>query len=155
MGIDFFARAIAVNAVKNQHKTITENGVYRADEGYTGLGTVTVNVPQTGGGPTGGDDSIKWLFKDEIFQGLRTDLPAFDPTTYDAYVFINGGDYVYKLIGTDLGIGYTSDSVSNDSPFIIFIVAAVEGVAPANSWYGGNVYGDDPETFSVFLVEKQ
>lgn len=32
--------------VKNQHKTITENGVYRADSGYTGLGTVTVSVPE-------------------------------------------------------------------------------------------------------------
>lgn len=36
--------------IKNQHKTFTENGIYRADSGYTGLGTVTVNVPQTGGG---------------------------------------------------------------------------------------------------------
>ena len=35
--------------VKNQHKTITENGVYKADEGYTGLGTVTVQVAASGG----------------------------------------------------------------------------------------------------------
>ena len=32
--------------VNNQDKTITENGVYTADEGYTGLGEVTVDVPQ-------------------------------------------------------------------------------------------------------------
>lgn len=32
--------------INNQDKTITENGTYTADEGYTGLGTVTVNVPQ-------------------------------------------------------------------------------------------------------------
>ena len=32
--------------VRNQHKVITENGVYKADSGYTGLGTVTVNVPE-------------------------------------------------------------------------------------------------------------
>lgn len=31
--------------IKNQNKTVTENGTYRADAGYTGLGTVTVNVP--------------------------------------------------------------------------------------------------------------
>lgn len=30
--------------VKNQNKTFTQNGVYTADAGYTGLGTVTVNV---------------------------------------------------------------------------------------------------------------
>lgn len=32
-------------AIKNQDKTITENGTYKADSGYTGLGTVSVNVP--------------------------------------------------------------------------------------------------------------
>lgn len=30
--------------INNQDKTITSNGQYTADEGYTGLGTVTVNV---------------------------------------------------------------------------------------------------------------
>lgn len=34
--------------INNQNKTITQNGQYTADSGYTGLGTVTVNVPQTG-----------------------------------------------------------------------------------------------------------
>lgn len=33
--------------VKNQNKTITENGVYTADSGYTGLGRVSVNVETT------------------------------------------------------------------------------------------------------------
>lgn len=37
--------------INNQDKTITANGTYQADEGYTGLGTVTVNVPQTGDVP--------------------------------------------------------------------------------------------------------
>ena len=32
-------------AINNQDKTITENGTYTADAGYTGLGEVTVNVP--------------------------------------------------------------------------------------------------------------
>lgn len=36
--------------INNQDKTVTENGVYQADEGYTGLGTVTVEVASTGGG---------------------------------------------------------------------------------------------------------
>lgn len=31
--------------IKNQPKTITENGTYTHDSGYTGLGAVTVNVP--------------------------------------------------------------------------------------------------------------
>lgn len=32
--------------IKNQDKTVIENGSYKADSGYTGLGTVTVAVPQ-------------------------------------------------------------------------------------------------------------
>ena len=36
--------------INNQDKTITENGTYTADEGYTGLGTVTVDVQSAGGG---------------------------------------------------------------------------------------------------------
>lgn len=35
--------------INNQDKEITVNGTYTADEGYTGLGTITVNVPQGGG----------------------------------------------------------------------------------------------------------
>lgn len=31
--------------IKNQDKTIVENGTYTADEGFTGLGNVTVKVP--------------------------------------------------------------------------------------------------------------
>ena len=34
--------------IKNQNKTITKNGIYTYDDGYTGLGTVTVNVPSSG-----------------------------------------------------------------------------------------------------------
>lgn len=52
-GYDGFSRLnLEVNVpgsqINNQDKTITENGTYQADENYTGLGTVTVNVPQTG-----------------------------------------------------------------------------------------------------------
>lgn len=36
--------------IRNQNKTITENGTYTADSGYTGLGTVTVEVASGGGG---------------------------------------------------------------------------------------------------------
>lgn len=38
--------------INNQNKEITENGTYTADEGYTGLGSVTVNVAGSGGGST-------------------------------------------------------------------------------------------------------
>lgn len=31
--------------IRNQNKTFTKNGTYKADSGYTGLGTVIVDVP--------------------------------------------------------------------------------------------------------------
>lgn len=34
--------------INNQNKTITQNGTYTADEGFTGLGTVSVNVAKEG-----------------------------------------------------------------------------------------------------------
>ena len=36
--------------INNQDKTITANGTYAADEGFTGLGNVTVDVATSGGG---------------------------------------------------------------------------------------------------------
>ena len=34
--------------INNQDLDITQNGTYTADEGYTGLGTVDVDVPKGG-----------------------------------------------------------------------------------------------------------
>jgi len=46
-GFDIITLTINVpgQQINNQDKTITENGTYTADSGYTGLGEVTVNVP--------------------------------------------------------------------------------------------------------------
>lgn len=37
------------STINNEDMTITENGEYTASEGYTGIGTATVNVPQPAG----------------------------------------------------------------------------------------------------------
>lgn len=41
------------SSINNQDKTITSNGTYEADAGYTGLGTVTVKVPVSYSIPNG------------------------------------------------------------------------------------------------------
>ena len=41
------------SSINNQDKTITSNGTYKADTGYTGLGTVTVKVPVSYSIPNG------------------------------------------------------------------------------------------------------
>lgn len=57
-----------LEAVNNQDKEITENGTYTADEGYTGLGAVTVNVP------TSEDLQEQLNAQDAIIEELQTEL---------------------------------------------------------------------------------
>lgn len=44
---------ITKSEIKNQNITIKENGTFTADEGYTGFGTVTVEVESSGGSGDG------------------------------------------------------------------------------------------------------
>jgi hypothetical protein len=48
LGVEGTAEGGSGTEIKNQDKTITENGTYTADEGYTGLGEVVVNVQAEG-----------------------------------------------------------------------------------------------------------
>lgn len=68
-----------ISTVKNQNKTITENGEYTADSGYTGLGVVTVNVEVSGGG----DDTLK-----AMIDGTLTEI-ELDCTKIRARAFFN------------------------------------------------------------------
>lgn len=64
-----------------QDKTITENGTYTADNGYDGLGTVTVNVASSGGG--GG------YTLDDFADGTVTGALVLSGTTVRNYCFYN------------------------------------------------------------------
>ena len=68
--------------IRNQNKTITENGTYTADSGYTGLGTVTVEVASGGGG---GD-------LDALIEHKITEVDS-NVTTIGGYIFY----YCYGL----------------------------------------------------------
>lgn len=68
--------------VNNQHKVITENGVYIADSGYTGLGTVVVDVAQTGGGGAGKlpqvvDKSVTEITEEDLQGASKIGMYAF------------------------------------------------------------------------------
>ena len=91
--------------INNQNKTITENGEYTADAGYTGLGTVTVNVPTSGGGSASSaklndvtfidyDGSVLYSYSLEEAQAL-TELPAFP--THDGLV-CQGWNYTLEKV---------------------------------------------------------
>jgi len=89
LGIEGTAEGQTIN---NQNKTITENGTYQADEGYTGLGTVTVNVSNTG------DVSVK-LFN--TIEEMNADTTAKEKDLA----------LVYKNLESDLVIGETYTSL--------------------------------------------
>lgn len=63
--------------IENEDITVTQNGIYEASEGYTGLGTVTVNV--SGGGQINNQDktvnastSQQRITADQGYTGLGT-----------------------------------------------------------------------------------
>lgn len=97
--------------INNQDKEITENGVYTADEGYTGLGTVTVNVPQTG------DVPVK-LFETE--EQMQADTTAKE------------GDLAIVYGIREIGVSYGMESITKLS--FPEVVVLPETVASNYSW---------------------
>ena len=62
------------NPINNQDKTFTENGVYTFDEGYTGLGTVTINVEQPIVNKSIKDIKLTQTFSDKNIYLVNTSL---------------------------------------------------------------------------------
>ena len=102
---------VLVNGTINQDITITENGVYTADESFTGLGTITVNVEGTSSG--GGDviqainntglmvnvDDRVWIKKDIDFGYAATLNVSDDALTGFAKTSVeNGGFFDVNII---------------------------------------------------------
>lgn len=114
--------------VKNEDIIITENGVYNAGEGYTGLGTVTVDVESSGGGETievlnktGStiNEGDKVLLSKNATIGNSSYILDSGSATFGSYGFINSSGLVaYGSKGK-----YSLDATSGtliDSSFIIF-----------------------------------
>ena len=64
--------------IKNQNKTVTENGTYKADSGYTGLGEVTVDV-QTAGADVS-DTALKYIRATSGGSFFDWDPYVYDPS---------------------------------------------------------------------------
>lgn len=90
------------STINNQDITITQNGTYTADEGYTGLGTVTVNVNKSKFGITiddligdlvSGKYTVKTTPIDVSFDGLtsfqKLNGSSSDGTWVMSYLFTN------------------------------------------------------------------
>lgn len=72
--------------IRNQDITITANGVYQAEEGYTGIGTATVNVqPPVFNGITKSVDANGKLINSSTFMNLSGVTDIGDEVLYMAY----------------------------------------------------------------------
>lgn len=91
--------------INNQDKTITENGSYQADSGYTGLGIVTVAVPQQ-------DPVVESL---EVTENGTYNPPAgvdgYGPVTVNVEAS-GGGDTLLEHITGKL-TGYSNTTLSS------------------------------------------
>lgn len=86
--------------INNQDKTITSNGTYKADTGYTGLGTVTVNVPVSYSIP----DGLNFSYSTGSYT-LSTDLNTLlTQGTWDLRTrcFRMFSECKFELLGLDL-----------------------------------------------------
>lgn len=74
--------------INNQDITVTSNGIYTADEGYTGLGTVDVNVPN----PSTGTINITTNDTYDVtnYASAVVAVPTTAPDYYQEYIKVNG-----------------------------------------------------------------
>lgn len=108
--------------INNQDKTVTTNGTYTADSGYTGLGEVTVAVNATGatevainrtGAAINAGDKV-WVNQ----QGIENKLITFDNEVYniassDMYNIASLGRYFTPATNNSKYLSISDTSISN------------------------------------------
>lgn len=94
--------------IRNQNKTITENGTYTADSGYTGLGTVTVDVQASGGTIGGAEILVSGSFVPA--ENLTTIILEFPEEVEIDTTTGNGHDYFFALIAFGKAVNTYDDA---------------------------------------------
>ena len=135
--------------INNQNKTITENGTYTADAGYTGLGEVTVNV--AGGGSTTGflvqviDYDGTVLKSERLDEGATFTLPnqpSHTGLTFQSWSSpVTITNNTVTVTDSDITIGATYTTASGLSEFDITLTE-VTGLSVTLNMDGTKNWGD-------------
>ena len=112
--------------IRNQNKTITENGEYTADSGYTGLGVVTVNVEASGGG----DDELIAVLNKSI---VEIDNPNVDKI--GIYSFYGCLELTRVNLVNVIDVGSSAFTLCSALETVNLPNAVANG-APASVWNG-------------------
>ena len=135
--------------INNQDKTITKNGTYTADAGYTGLGEVTVNV--SGGGSTTGFLVQVIDYDGTVLKSERLDTgdtftlpsqPSHTGLTFQSWSSpITITSNTVTVTNSDITIGATYTTTSGLSEFDITLTE-VTGLSVTLNMDGTKNWGD-------------
>lgn len=103
--------------INNQDITVTENGEYTAESGYTGLGTVTVNVPSNT--PTNLPDlnTIATNFENNTLLTISNNRPTYTNNSITLYT-PNASETNYVIVAKSGGYRvYWSSGLFQRQPF--------------------------------------
>ena len=143
--------------INNQDIDVTENGVYTADTGYTGLGTVNVNVPNPSTGilsivengsynvteyataevnvPTSGGATTKYgVSIDNLLGDVDENGKLYVP--YDNFVFNGAG--IKSLDASVLAYRFTTQDVSKSLPITKILLPDLLQAGTASLAYVAN-----------------
>ena len=94
-GVTIFGVHGEVKPVNNQDKVITANGIYRADDTFTGLGTITVDVNAVS------TQNIPFYMIEQDDEGNLYVVNNYDEILYVPYTLDDDGNFIVNQDDTD------------------------------------------------------
>ncbi len=148
--------------INNEDLTITSNGTYTASEGYTGIGTATVNVPEAN------MILAKNMIYNDISNGDVVNLDATYDATFRSYAWKSGNDIYYTRdadpffqddVYDDWGLTHAVDLTSSDAGDTITTYGGLtltrdtaDNVVGA---YVGNIFNSDDARATLTGIVQQ
>lgn len=139
------------STINNQDKTFTTNGIYTADSGYTGLGTVTVNV--SGGESETSINPLEYKkfynlvdsYDAESLTEAEIIYAKYSSKTASDYVSINAENAIIGVADTGISMRYFTNLESVNFPKLKYIFGT--------TWWNGSSNYKNSKITSVSYPE--